>query len=594
LATGVAHETRAPAPFNDGDGGSRRRPAQRSTAWLVPLGAALLLGVFIPLAYAALSGNLGIPHNDTWAFGRAAQDFVHTGHVRMYNWNMMGLAGLVVLAWPVGASLTAQSVFVAGIAVVGLLACYDVLLGAFGPDGRRRAALGTLVVALWPGFALLSTSFMTDVPAFAAIAATLAFGRRALDRVSLPWLAAACAVGLWGATVREQVIAAPAAILAVALFRARYRADRVPTFPISQLLGASAVLLAAIGAFEIWRRKVPGGAAPDFTVRKVTAELVSVEMIQGLLIVALVVSPVVFAVVRPRGWSRAGWSAAGGTLVAGLLVSWDKGAYLGNYISHTGAYPAANSGSRPVLVGSEWWMLLAWLGCVSAGLLVGSVVERVRSDGWGLGIRPEMLLFAVATVLGTLVEIGGGADIYDRYLIPMAIPALVLLMSGPLPSLRSRLQTLRRLETLRTPSRVTPVALASMALAPVVLAAGMVTVTGATLTVNAFTFDKAVWRTASGIVASGAADAQHIDAGLVWDGYYSPAALADHPDRSISRDFFGTLRYLPNHFPCYVITPSPHAADGWSLVSVQHYKTYGLVGDAELYVFRVGGSQTCS
>ena len=31
-------------------------------------------------------------------------------------------------------------------------------------------------------------------------------------------------------------------------------------------------------------------------------------------------------------------------------------------------------------------------------------------------------------------------------------------------------------------------------------------------------------------------------------------------------------------------------APGWSLVSVEHYKTYGLVGDAALYVFRVGGS----
>lgn len=276
MATEVAHETRAPALSEDGGTGT----AKRSAPWLVPLGAALLLGVLVPLAYAALSGNLGIPHNDTWAFGRSAEDFVHTGHVRMYNWNMMGLAGLVVLAAPVGASVTAQSVFIAVLAVAGLLACHDVLLGVLGPQGRRRAALGTLLVALWPGFALLSTSFMTDIPAFTAIAATLAFGRRALDRLSLPWLAAACAVGLWGATVREQVMAAPAAILAVALFRAWFRADRFPAFRIRHILGLGALLLAAIGLFEAWRRKVPSGGAPDFTVRTVTSELVSVEMVQ--------------------------------------------------------------------------------------------------------------------------------------------------------------------------------------------------------------------------------------------------------------------------------------------------------------------------
>ena len=567
---------RAPAPSGDGDGREDRYggAAQRSAQWLTPLAAALFLGVFVPLVYAALSGNLGIPHNDTWAFGRSAQDFVHTGHVRMYNWNMMGLAGLVVVAWPVGASLTAQSVFIAVLAAAGLLACFDVLAGALGPDGRRRAALGTLVVALWPGFALLSTSFMTDIPAFAAIAATLAFGRRALDRQSLPWLSAACAAGLWGATVREQVLAAPAAVLAVALFRARYRADRVATFRIPHLLSLGTLLLAAIGVFELWRRKVPGGAAPDFTVRKVTPELVSVELTQGLLIAALAVSPAVFAMVRPRGWSRPAWGAAAATVAAGLLVSWDKGAFLGNYVNHDGAYSGASSGGRAILLGGGWWMALACVAYASAALLVGSVVERVRSHGWGLGIRPELLLFAAATVLGTLMEIGGGADIYDRYLIPMAIPALAMLLSGPVPAAREP----------RTPRRIAPVA----------VAAGMVAVTGTVLTVNAFTFDKAVWDTAGRIVAADQADAEHVDAGLVWDGYHSPTAMFDHPDRSVGLDVFGGLRYLPNHFPCYVVTPSSHAAAGWSLVSVQHYKTYGLIGDAALYVFRVGGSHKCS
>jgi hypothetical protein len=562
---------RAPAPSAD-EGVSG--PARPSLPWLVPLGAAVLLGVFIPLVYAALSGNLGIPHNDTWAFGRSAMDFVHTGHVRMYNWNMMGLAGLVVVAWPVGTSLAAQSVFIAVLAVAGLLACYDVLAGVLGPEGRRRAAVGTLLVALWPGFTLLSTSFMTDIPAFAAIAATLAFGRRALDRQSLPWLCAACAVGLWGATVREQVLAAPAAVLAVALFRARFRADRLATFRIPHILGLGALLVAAIGVFELWRRKIPGGAAPDFTVRKVTFELVSVELTQGLLIVALAVSPAVFAVVRPRHWSRPAWAAAAATVAAGLLVSLDKGAFLGNYVNHDGAYSAASSAGRPILLGSGWWMVLACVAYASAALLVGSVVDRVRIHGWALGIRPELLLFAVATVLGTLMEIGGGADIYDRYLIPMAIPALAMLLSEPVPSARALL----------TPRRIAPIA----------VAAGMVAATGMTLTANAFTFDKAVWDTANRIVASGQADTAHIDAGLVWDGYYSPAAMFDHPDRSISRSFFGGVRYLPNHFPCFVVTPSPHAVAGWSLVSVQHYKTYGLFGDAALYVFRVGGSQTCS
>jgi hypothetical protein len=291
-------------------------------------------------------------------------------------------------------------------------------------------------------------------------------------------------------------------------------------------------------------------------------------------------------VVRPRGWSRAGRIAAGVTLAAGLLASWDKGAFLGNYVTHDGAYSAASSPGRPVLLGGGWWMALAWLACVSAALLVGCVAERVRDVGWGLGIRPEILLFAGATVLGTLLEVGQGRDIYDRYLIPMAIPALALLMAGPV-TLSDSVSAPR--SSARSTSRP-----ATTRLAAIVLAAGMVTMTAATLLVNAFTFDKAVWRTASGIVASGQADGPHVDAGLVWDGFYSSGAMYDHPDRAVSLKYFGGLRYLPNHFPCFVVSPSPHAAANWSLVAEEHYKTYGFAGDAVLYVFRVGGSEQCS
>ncbi|OLE28757.1 MAG: hypothetical protein AUG49_01440 [Catenulispora sp. 13_1_20CM_3_70_7] len=170
-----------------------------------------------------------------------------------------------------------------------------------------------------------------------------------------------------------------------------------------------------------------------------------------------------------------------------------------------------------------------------------------------------------------------GRDIYDRYLMPLAIPALALLLTGPVPALRD----------MRTGVR------SGVRVGAVAVAAGMVAVTSATLLTNAFAFDTAVWRTATRLVDAGQADAEHVDAGLVWDGYHSPTAMADHVNRSIGLDVFGALRYLPNNSPCFVVSPSSHAAAGWKLVSVQHYKTYGLVGKAALYVYRVGGSQRC-
>jgi hypothetical protein len=46
--------------------------------------------------------------------------------------------------------------------LVGLLAGHDVLRRDVG---SRRAAVGVLVLVSWPGFGLLSTSMMTDIPA---------------------------------------------------------------------------------------------------------------------------------------------------------------------------------------------------------------------------------------------------------------------------------------------------------------------------------------------------------------------------------------------------------------------------------------------
>ena len=78
-----------------------------------------------------------------------------------------------------------------------------------------------LVVLALPGFALSTSSFMTDVPAFSAEAiclaiAAVALGREGRSRWGL--LAAALAVGCFGFSVREFDIAAPlAAIGALAL-----------------------------------------------------------------------------------------------------------------------------------------------------------------------------------------------------------------------------------------------------------------------------------------------------------------------------------------------------------------------------------------
>ena len=68
----------------------------------------MLGGVGLPLLVAAITGNLAISHNDSWAYSRIAQTLWDTGHLRLLNWNDMTLIGQVVMIGPLGSSIIAQ------------------------------------------------------------------------------------------------------------------------------------------------------------------------------------------------------------------------------------------------------------------------------------------------------------------------------------------------------------------------------------------------------------------------------------------------------------------------------------------------------
>ena len=184
-------ETRDPSvPEQSGRRGRIR--ADRRT--LLVLGLAALVAVVVPLGLAVASGSLSIPHNDAWAYSRIAQTFARTGHIQLLSWNRSALIGQFIVLGPLAASLTVQQLYVAVLALVALYATYDLLVPSVG---RRRSAFAALTMAVWPGFGLLSTTFMADVPALAAMTLSLTFGRRALAQRSTRMLALSMVLGVW-------------------------------------------------------------------------------------------------------------------------------------------------------------------------------------------------------------------------------------------------------------------------------------------------------------------------------------------------------------------------------------------------------------
>jgi hypothetical protein len=522
--------------------------------------AALFLGVLGPLWLSAYTGSIRIPHNDTWAFSRTAQLFADTGHIVLFNWNAMALLGMIIPLGPFGGSITVQSCVVAVLAVIALAAIFD-LFQVYG--GPRRAALGLLVVALWPGFGLISTSLMTDIPALAAVTVTLALGRRALERGSFWLLTLTALVGFWGFSVREQVLAAPLGVFAAALFQARFRTR-------ASLKRMAAILLplcVLAGVFELWRRGMPGGGSPSFDAESFPGFVnVVTTILSGWLLLGLILSPLVLLVARPFRWDRTRLYISGGTffiLANGAL--WGGLQLPQNYLSIAGSYNNAFLGNRPDVIPQTVWDLLVPLACVSGGLLAGVLVGRLRR------LRPELACYTVFMIGGTLLEVVEGQILFDRYVLPIALPVVALLLSEPLRTPKAEASARERRTRLVLGGASG-------------LLVGVVTTL---MTANALSFDVATWQAAEAIVASGKASADYVDAGLDWTGYYSPDGMQDQPDLYAEPGIFGYSPRLGHDLPCYVVASRPQGQPNWTLVQTPTYRVYGFFGSTEyLDVYR--------
>lgn len=183
------------------------------------------------------------------------------------------------------------------------------------------------------------------------------------------------------------------------------------------------MLVVVLGAFELWRRGLPGGAPPAFALTAPSTGKAVAEVVEGWVTLALAVSPAVFLAARVRSWRRAAQWTSGVVLCVCVVVAVYEQPFFGNYLDQCGAYSAAYLGVHPVVLPTAVWDLMIAVACVSGGLLAGLVVEKGRR------LRLELACFAVLTVLGTLVEIKQG-PVFDRYLLPLAIPALAVALDA--------------------------------------------------------------------------------------------------------------------------------------------------------------------
>jgi hypothetical protein len=586
----------------------------------------LVVGVVLPMTVNAAAGALDIPYSDDFTFRRAALDFHETGQLELGGWLMKTFLGQLLAVQPFltlsGGSSWAFLAAAAGFTAVGIVGSYT-LARRFLPVGRAIAAV--LLVLLYPGFMVAAPTFMTDVPAWAAMMACLSLAARALDpgepgRGRL--LGLALAAGVFAFSIREFGLAAPVAVLisvSLSWWAGRRRTAIDPTdagaarpyeapvalawaLTLAACLGV--VLIATLAGQSAARVHEPGEGGLTLGRRAIATIALAVAPALALATVAWV---------QRRAW-RDRWVLAGsalGLLAGAMLFRTELAAAIGagglptvivgNVLAATGSTgTGAAAGARPVLFVQPTWaaLNLTALGAVLAGggllgAAVGGAARLVRERGpAALAARAAtpggLLLVFGGLYLGGTLAIGLVSSLFDRYLWPLILPLGILLLAGP-AAVGDPLEGGRRgpsPEPVRAEPRLPERLVGVAGLTAAVVIMGGLAAASLALVLNRAAFDSARWTAGRLLVAEGI-PADSIDAGYEWVGAHASQLVI--PERALETGERWYFPIAPGFRPCAIVASSALIEPGIRLQGVTRdaYRLLLVGGPATpLYVYR--------
>jgi hypothetical protein len=552
--------------------------------------ALIMVGVGLPTLVAAKSGSFVIPHEDDWAYRRVALALYHTGHYQLVGWGPMTLVGQMVFVqpflWVARGRAWALGTSTAVLAVVVIASSY---LLARTVVARRDAVWAVAGLLVFPGFLLNTAWFMTEVPCLAAEATCLALGIVTLGRKGdsrLRWLTASLLVGIFGFSIRQFAVAAPAAVLiAVSMSdRRRWR----------QYCLAGVGLALACAFIYLWTLSLPGQQISPVHLPSF-GEVTNVA--QAITTMGLVLLPVLLLVWGGWRFSRINRATLLGGIAGAAVVAVPSAARLLGGTGNRGllvsglltTYNQVLPGLRPAVFPRVVWIALeaaAAIGTVLGGMVVGQLIGnyvRQRTT-----TRPEQVAEFLGTPRGLLASFcvlyGGGlaafsfvvSGIADLYLWPLVVPLAVLLLA----------YRDRRAATDGSPTEPTrsagpvPAWAALTGLALVALA----------LLLNQSAFDAARWRAGNLAVTEGVS-AQSVDAGIEWVGFHTGERVrSGAPLAAAGRSRFDTM--FPSFRPCAVVSASPLRLRGAESIAspIVQYRLLLFEGTKEyLYLYRLPG-----
>jgi hypothetical protein len=544
---------------------------QTDTGRLVLVSA---IAVGIPLLAAYVTGAVDHPHNDDWAFYRILFDLSDTGHFHLVGWNEMTLIGHLAAALPLvkvfGHNVTAVNTFEAILSGAGLVAL-GMIARRFLPS--RYALLVVVMVAVFPAFAIMVPTFMTDNAAIAAQMACVALGLAGISAEGKKrhyLVTASLVVGLFGFSIREFALVAPLAVV-IGYGLAQKKSRRSLIGPLVSLFALAGIAVAVYA----WRHAIPGdsshsGQQPSFTSMLVAAS-------QGLFGLSLAVAPALLIALRNRVQLGSQIAVATiGTMMLGLFAiqktaftptccfNSQGSVFLGNMLTERGALGnQVLFGDRPVLFPAPLWIFLSAAAVAAAAALVVLGVKRL------LQFQPRALLddpssatlvaLGLGTVAAIVVRARLGGAVLDRYLTVLIAVVGIFLLRGR-PVARS------------VKEGAGPLA----ALAGLTLVAFMVVM-------NRSAFDAARWRGGEAAVAAGI-PARDVDAGFEWVGYRYPGVVREAAARRSAATPPGYMDLFPRAGNCGVVAASPASGPEFVPIAEIPYREFLTV--QHVYVYR--------
>lgn len=391
---------------------------------------------------------------DDWSYIKTAQVFARTGHLVYNGW------ATATLGWQVlwgalfikllGFSFVHVRLSTLPVAMASVYLFHQILI-RFGIS-RSNAIFGSLSLALSPVFFVMSASYMTDVPGVFCTLLCLYLCQRAIsaaaDRAALAWLCLAAVTNIAGGTVRQTAWLGALVIVPSAVWLLRRR-------PVVLWGGTLLWVISAAGMFGLmhWFNRQPYFLPPRIPVyrlippvltRTVLREAVYASM--ALLSTLMLLLPVLVAwwpIARSRTKRRMAWLLA----ISAVLVS----IFLDKYAAHRvldyclapwlpGIIEFITTGYN-VMPGSRPASLGYWQRTIITVLVLGSALAffihlynarkrgQFTNNGSAAWLQIFELLVPYSVIyFGTLIIRGLNDPWFDRYLIPLQIVGIVILL----------------------------------------------------------------------------------------------------------------------------------------------------------------------